>query len=176
MDRPHRPEHRERPEVSPRPERAPRSEETPGRDRDTRGERSERFDRDTRGEGWRRERPARTDEPAPERAERRPERDTGGVEGRPAHPRSGEGRDRERGRPAGREDRGERGRGRGRDDRPARSSMPMAEFGDGDEELNAPPEASPPGDIGELESIDNVLGETPRGRGDRPRGPRRPRR
>ena len=75
---------------------------------------------------------------------------------------------------AGREDRGERGRGR--DDRPARSSMPMAEFGDGDQEQ---PEPIAPEDIGELESIDNVLGETPRGRGDRgdrPRGPRRPRR
>jgi hypothetical protein len=53
--------------------------------------------------------------------------------------------------------------------------MPMAEFGDGDEELNAPPQTSPPEDLGELESIDNVLGETPRG-GDRPRGPRGPRR
>ncbi|HEU4420293.1 MAG TPA: hypothetical protein VFT55_15255 [Planctomycetota bacterium] len=56
--------------------------------------------------------------------------------------------------------------------------MPMAEFGDADQELNQP-ETSAPEDIGELESIDNVLGETPRGRGDRgdrPRGPRRPRR
>jgi hypothetical protein len=53
----------------------------------------------------------------------------------------------------------------------------MAEFGDADRELNQP-EPGQPEDIGELESIDNVLGETPRGRGergDRPRG-RRPRR
>jgi hypothetical protein len=53
--------------------------------------------------------------------------------------------------------------------------MPMSEFGDQEEDAERPAPAGPAGrSVGELESIDNVLGdEAPRDRGDRPRGGRR---
>lgn len=53
--------------------------------------------------------------------------------------------------------------------------MPMSEFGDVDADLERPAPPKPAGrNVGELESIENVLGdEAPRDRGDRPRGGRR---
>lgn len=48
----------------------------------------------------------------------------------------------------------------------------MSEFGDADEDVDRPAPTGRP--VGELEPIDNLLGDdAPRPRGDRPRGPRR---
>jgi hypothetical protein len=51
----------------------------------------------------------------------------------------------------------------------------MSEFGDQDDELEGPVAAKPAGrPVGELESIDSLLGEdSPQDRGGRPRGGRR---
>ena len=107
-------------------------------------------------EGWR---PRRDEPQAGERSERRPMRDAAG-------PREGAGFG---GGPA----RPERGPRPERADRPERGGMPMSEFDDDTREPKAPAQ-----DVGQLESLDSVLGDAPRGdRGDRgDRGGRRRRR
>jgi hypothetical protein len=98
-----------------------------------------------------------------------------------AGPDRGDRRDRPRDRDADRSDRPDRSERPDRAERPARSdraapprsSMPMSEFED-----DVPPASVPPvrtDDVGQLESIDSLLGEDTRapGRRDRRRPPRR---
>ena len=153
-DRPARDHRPMREERGPRPERGPREDRPARDDRPMRDERGQREDRPMR-EGWR---PRRDEPQAGERSERRPMRDAadprdGGFGGGPA--------------------RAERGPRPERSDRPARGDMPMSEFDDDAREPKAPAQ-----DVGQLESLDSVLGDAPRGdRGDRGgRGDRRRRR
>jgi polyribonucleotide nucleotidyltransferase len=177
-----------------REERGERHEEPrhgrPPREEGARDDRRDRFDRGPRAPRPEADAPARFEaEEVVDRPDRGPR--AGGLDrerdrdrhGRPDRTRD-QGRERGEGpvhgRPAAdrapRPEREERDRGRGELRGPRqRAPLPMSEFGDQDDELEGPVAAKPAGrPVGELESIDSLLGEdSPQDRGGRPRGGRR---